>query len=67
MERALAPENDLPDAARARALAVVGILSFIRGELGRAAAALEEGVALARAAGDAEAYIPVLMMRGSWP
>jgi tetratricopeptide (TPR) repeat protein len=54
MERVLAAPGALSDRARARALYVVGMLSFVRGELDRAGAAAQEAAAAARAADDAE-------------
>ena len=53
MERTLAENGALPAPARSRALYVASLLSFLRGEPDRAAAAADEAVAAARAAGTA--------------
>jgi hypothetical protein len=69
MEEALAAGSlgrghGLPDAVRARALLVIAILSFARGEIGRVSATAEESLSAARAAGDGGLVLLSLMMRG---
>jgi predicted ATPase/DNA-binding XRE family transcriptional regulator len=64
MERALARRDELPDGARARALYVVSMLSYVRGEMGRTAEAIDASIASSRAAGDREVLAAALMGRG---
>jgi tetratricopeptide (TPR) repeat protein len=64
MERALARPEALPGVARARALYVVAMLSYVRGEVDRSVEAVEESIAASRAAGDSEALATALLGRG---
>lgn len=64
MERALALPDELSDGARARALYVVSMLSYVRGEAGRTVEAVEESIAASRAAGDPGALANGLLGRG---
>jgi predicted ATPase len=64
MERTLAEDGALPDHARSRALYVASLLSFLRGDPDRAAAAAAEAVAAARAAGHPETLAYALGMHG---
>jgi predicted ATPase len=64
MERTLAGDDAIPDAARSRALYVAALLSFLRGEPDRAAAAAAEAVAAARASGEPETLAYALGMHG---
>ena len=64
MERVLAEGGVSSDLARARALFVAAILSFLRGEPERAEAAALESVAAARAEGDSETLAYALGMYG---
>ena len=64
MERVLAGGGALPALARARALYVVALLSFLRGEPESADSAAAEGVVAARAAGDPETLAYALGIRG---
>jgi predicted ATPase/DNA-binding XRE family transcriptional regulator len=64
MERALAHPGGLPDAARARALYVVSMLSYVRGEPGRTVDAVEGSIAASRAAGDGEVLAAALLGQG---
>ena len=64
MERALLGGDVLPNLTRARALYVVSLLSFLRGEPDRASAAAADGSGAARAASDPETLAYALGMRG---
>jgi tetratricopeptide (TPR) repeat protein len=64
MERLLAEGEAPTDVGRARALYVVALLSFLRGEPDRAGSAAAEGVATARKAGDDEILAYALGMHG---
>ena len=64
MEQGLARPDELSDGARARALYVVSMLSYVRGEMDRTVQAVEESIAAARAAGDWEALATALLGRG---
>ena len=68
MERALLRPDGLPDGlpggARARALYVISMLSYVRGEAGRTIEAVEASIAAAREAGDGEALAAGLTGRG---
>lgn len=64
MERALARPDELSDRARARALYVVSMLSYFRGEMNRTVQAVEESIAVSRAVGDSEALAAALLGRG---
>ena len=64
MERALARPDELPDGTRARALYVVSMLSYVRGEADRTVDAVEQSIAASRAAGDSEALATALLGRG---
>jgi predicted ATPase/transcriptional regulator with XRE-family HTH domain len=64
MERALARPVELSDGARARALYVVSMLSYFRGEMNRTVQAAEESIAVSRAVGDSEALAAALLGRG---
>ncbi len=64
MERALTEGDALPTAVRARALWVVAFLSFVRGEVERAAATADESAAMAHEAEDAETRAAALTLRG---
>lgn len=64
MERALAGTEELPDGARARALYVVSMLSYVRGDVDRAVEVVEESIAASRAAGDPEILAAALLGRG---
>jgi tetratricopeptide (TPR) repeat protein len=64
MERALARTDELSDDARARALYVVSMLSYVRGEIDRTVQTVEESIAVSRAAGDSEALAAAVLGRG---
>jgi predicted ATPase len=64
MEQVLVARDKLPALARARALYVEALLSFLRGAQGRADKAATESVAAARAAGDPETLAYALGMQG---
>ena len=64
MERALARPDELSDDARARALYVVSMLSYVRGEVDRTVQTVEESIAVSRAAGDSEALAAAVLGRG---
>jgi predicted ATPase/transcriptional regulator with XRE-family HTH domain len=64
MERALLGREALPNFTRARALYVVSLLSFLRGEPERASAAASDGAGAARAAGDPETLAYALGVHG---
>jgi tetratricopeptide (TPR) repeat protein len=64
MERALAPGDSLPPGVQAKALLVVGILSFARGEIDRVVASSESSLAEASAAKDEETVTIALLLRG---
>ena len=64
MEWALDLPDELPDGARARALYVVSMLSYVRGEVDRTVDAVERSIAASRAAGDSEALATALLGRG---
>ena len=64
MDRALSTDDALPADVRARALYVVGMLSFVRGEQGRTVEATEECIAAARAADDRGTLAVALLGRG---
>jgi predicted ATPase/DNA-binding XRE family transcriptional regulator len=64
MERALVRPDHLSHGARARALYVVSMLSYVRGEVDRTVEAVEESIAASRAAGDSEALATALQGRG---
>jgi hypothetical protein len=64
MELALAHPDGLPDAARARALYVVSMLSYVRGEPDRTVVAVEGSITASRAAGDGEVLAAALLGQG---
>ena len=67
MERALAqggPDDTFPSDARVRALCVVAMLSFVRGEADRTAATLDGVIPAAHAANDPETLATALVLRG---
>jgi predicted ATPase/DNA-binding XRE family transcriptional regulator len=64
MERALAHTGELSDGARARALYVVSMLSYVRGEADRTTEAVDESIAAAGAADDEEVLASGLLGRG---
>ena len=64
MEWALAHPDELPDGARARALYVVSMLSYVRGEVDRTVEAVDDSIAASRTAGDSEALAAALLGRG---
>jgi non-specific serine/threonine protein kinase len=64
MERVLVERDTLPALVRAKALYVEALLSFLRGEQGRADSAAAESVAAARTADDPETLAYALGMHG---
>ena len=64
MERALYHGAPIPASGRARALWVIAVLSFVRGETDRAAATADRSIAAARAANDPEIPAIALTLRG---